>query len=260
MSGEIKIETGLAGYLDKDAAVVETSRIEWEPEYTALSRLVGIFQRLAQLVEIKDKSLSLPAQLFLVVLNQSYGVASELLRRRTRDAQALMRRAVEAAGVAHRLWKHPELTQVFNEGYPNINDDNHPKQFRPSDRYRQEFSAFQMFSGDSSALQTLGSLYELFSVGASHAGLGALAGQQWKDGVLALSVRETSREEIGRAWHSVNWAYWEILRVFFAVFKSSIPNGMAAAVEADMLHWLEDYKKTMKERTPWIPDVHKLAL
>ena len=118
MSGEIEIETGLTGYLDKDAAVVETSRQEWEPEYNALSRLVDIFRRMSQLVVVKDKNLSLPSQLFLVVLNQSYGVASELLRRRTTDAQGLMRRAVEAAGVAHRLWKHPELTEVFNEPIP----------------------------------------------------------------------------------------------------------------------------------------------
>jgi len=257
---EIEIEAGLGGYLDKDAAVVETSCKESEPEYNALSRLLDIFRRMSQLVVVKDLNLSLPSQLFLVVLNQSYGVASELLRRRTTDAQGLMRRAVEAAGVAHRLWKHPELTQVFNEAYPNINDDNHPKQFRPSNKYRQEFSSSQMFSGDSAAVQTLGSFYALFSVGASHAGLGALTGQKWKDGVLALSVRETSRVEIGRAWHSVITAYWEILRVFFAVLKSAIPDGMTAAVEADMTQWLDDYKKTLKDRTSWIPDIHKMNL
>ena len=69
------------------------------------------------------------------------------------------------------------------------------------------------------------------------------------------AIRERNEQR-----HPVNRAYWEILRVFFAVFKSSIPNGMAEAVEVDMLHWLEDYKKTMKDRAPWIPDVHKLTL
>jgi len=257
---DIEIEAGLGGYLDKDAAVVETSRKEWEPEFSALSRLLDISRRISQLVVVKDINLNLPSQLFLVVLNQSYGVASELLRRRTTDAQALMRRAVEAAGVAHRLWKHSELIHVYNEAYPYINDANNPKQFRPSDRYRQEFSAIKLFSGDSSALQTLGSMYELFSAGASHAGIGALTRQQWKDGILALSVRETNRVEIGRAWHNVIIAYWQILRVFFAILKSSIPDGMTAAVEADMNHWLADYKKTLKDRTPWIPDIHKVNL
>ena len=56
MSEEIEIETGLTGYLDKDAAVVETSRKEWEPEYTALIRLVDIFRRMSQLVIVKDKN------------------------------------------------------------------------------------------------------------------------------------------------------------------------------------------------------------
>jgi len=35
---------------------------------------------------------------------------------------------------------------------------------------------------------------------------------------------------------------------------------MTAAVEADMKVWFEDYKKTLKGRTPWIPDVHKINL
>ncbi|MEK6762381.1 MAG: hypothetical protein AABY96_06665 [Nitrospirota bacterium] len=257
---DIEIDTGLTGYLEKDVAVVEASRQEWESEYNALSRLVDMFRRVSQLIVVKDTNLSLPSQLFLVVLNQSYGVASALLRKRTTDAQGLMRRAVEAAGVAHRLWKHPELIQFFNEAYPNINDDNHPKQFTPSHKYRHEFSSSLMFPSDGSVLQTLGSFYDLFSVGASHTGIGALTGHKWKDGVLALSVRETNKVEIGRAWHSVITAYWEILRVFFAVLRSSIPDGMTAAVEANMNHWLDDYKKTLKDRTPWIPDIHKVNL
>ncbi len=256
----IEPDNGLTGYLAKDADVVAASSKDWEPEYLALSHLVDIFRRLSDLIVIKDPNLNLPAQLFLVVLNQSYGVASELLRRRTRDAQALTRRAVEAAGIAHRLWKHPELIQVFNEGYPHMNDSKHPKQFRPSDKYRSEFSYPQLFSGDSSTLQTLGSLIELFSVGALHAGLGALGGQQWKEGVLKLSVRETDRVEIGRAWHSVIGAYWAMLRVFFAILKSSVQDGMAEAVELDMKNWLEKYRKTLKERTPWIPNLHEPVL
>ena len=257
---DIEIDTGLTGYLEKDAAVVEASRKEWESEYNALSRLVDIFRRVSQLVVIKEENLSLPSQLFLVALNQSYGVASELLRIRTRNAQALTRRAVEAAGVAHQLWKHPELTQVYNEAYPHMNDSNHPKQFRPSDKYRREFRSSILFPSDGSPFQTLGGLYELFSVGASHAGLGALVGHQWRDGVLALSVRETDRVEIGRAWYSVIAAYWIILRIFFRVLKSEIPEGMSAAVEADMKQWLEDHKKTLKNRTPWIPDLERLDL
>jgi hypothetical protein len=260
MSGEIEIETGLAGYLEQDVAVIEGSRKEWEPEYIALSSLLDIYRRLSDLVIIKDQNLNLPAQLFLVVLNQSYGVTSELLRRRTRDAQALTRRAIEAAGVAHRLWKRPELIQVFNEAYPHMNDEKHPKQFTPSDKYRSEFSYTRLFSGDSSALNTLKSLIELFSVGASHAGLGALVGQQWKDGVLKLSQRETNRVEIGRAWHSVVGAYWDMLRVFFAILKGSVQDGMAEAVEINMKTWREEYMKTLKERTPWIPNLHEPVL
>lgn len=256
----IELDKGLAGYLANDADVVATSSNDWEPEYSALSHLVDIFRRLSALIVIKDPNLNLPAQLFLVALNQSYGVASELLRRRTRDAQALTRRAVEAAGVAHRLWRHPDLIQVFNEAYPHMNDSTHPKQFKPSEKYRSEFSYPQLFSGDSSALQTLGSLIELFSVGATHAGLGALVGQKWEDSVLKLSVRETDGVEIGRAWHSIIGAYWEMLRVFFAILKPAVQDGMSEAVELDMKTWLEAYRKTLRERTPWIPNLHEPVL
>jgi hypothetical protein len=32
---------------------------------------------------------------------------------------------------------------------------------------------------------------------------------------------------------------------------------MAEAVEVDMKAWLEQYRKTVKERTPWIPGLHE---
>ena len=253
----IELDKGLAGYLEKDVDVVAASSKDWEPEYLALSHLVDIFRRLSDLIEIKDKNLHIPARLFLVVLNQSYGVASELLRRRTSDAQALARRAVEAAGITHRIWHHSELIQVFNKAYPDINDSEHPKQFRPSNEYRSQFSYDQLFAGDSPALKRLESLIELFSMGATHAGIGALVGQKWEDSVLKLSQRETDRVKIGRAWVSVITAYWEMLRVFFAILKSSVRDGMAEAVEADMKKWLEKYIGTFKERAFWIPKLHE---
>lgn len=116
MSGEIEIETGLTGYLDKDAAVVETSRKEWEPEYNALSRLIDIFRRMSQLVVVKEESLSLPSQLFLVVLNQSYGVTSELLRRRTTDAQLKRREwPIDCGGIQslHKFLTRPIPTSTM---------------------------------------------------------------------------------------------------------------------------------------------------
>jgi len=256
----IKIETGLAGYLAKDSGVVKASLEEWALEYKALSRLVDIFRRVAQLVDIKDTNLHIPAQLFLVVLNQSYGIASELLRRRTIDAQALARRAVEAAGIAYRLWNHPNLIQVYNEAYPNVNEDGHPGQFRPSNSYRTEFSAAKIFPEEIEAFQPLRGLYELFSVGATHAGLGALGPLKWKDGVSSLSEREIDKVEIGRAWLSVIAAYWIILRIFFRVLKSTMTDGMSMAVEAEMKEWVQDCKVMLKSRTPWIPDIEKVTL
>lgn len=80
----------------------------------------------------------------------------------------------------------------------------------------------------------------MFSAGASHAGIGALTGHKWKDGILSLPVRETGKVEIGRSWHATINAYWEILRVFLAILRSSIPGGMATAVEVDMKQWIAD--------------------
>lgn len=139
---DIEIDKGLAGYLDDDAEVISTSRKEWEPEFRALSGLAEMYRRLTNLIVISDTNQNLPAHLLLVALNQLYGIASELLRRRTRDAHALTRRAIEAAGVAYRLWTHPQLIQVFNEAYPRINDPNDPNQLKPSNRYSQELTPF----------------------------------------------------------------------------------------------------------------------
>jgi hypothetical protein len=257
---EIKLETGLAGYLAKDAGVVESSLKEWGPEYKALSCLVDIFKHVAQLVVIKDTNLHIPAQLFLVVLNKSYGITSELLRRRTRDAQALARHPIEAAGIAYRIWKHPDLIQVYNEAYPKVTEDGNPAQFRPSNSYRTQFSAAKIFPEDTEAFRPLRGLYELFSVGATHAGLGALGPLKWKDGVSSLSERETDKVEIGRAWLSVIAAYWIILRIFFRVLKSTIPDGMSVAVEAEIKEWVQDHRVILKDRTHWIPDIEKGTL
>src|SRR5437867_11336918 len=112
---DIKIETGLQEYLDKDCEVAAQSMNDWRPELDALGRLADIYRRLLDLLVISDKNLNLPAQLLLVVLNQLYGISSALLRRRSRDAIALTRRAIEAAGIAYRVREQPGLTQVFNE-------------------------------------------------------------------------------------------------------------------------------------------------
>ena len=167
----------------------------------------------------------------------------------------MLRRAIEGAGIAYRIWEQPDLLTVYQECYPHVLEEDNPKQFTPSDRYRTEFSSTKLFARDGNTWSVLKTFFDLASACASHAGIGALKGQKWKDGNLSLPQRETSRIEVARAWHAVLNAYWNILKVFFAILKECIADGMKPAVEADMKQWHDDFPKMLKDRTFWIPEL-----
>ncbi len=251
----IEIDKGLHGFIEDDFKVVAESFEHWQPEFDLLCRLHDIYVRLMSLIEIKEDQFNLPGQLFLMANNSLYGVTSALLRRRTDDAQALMRRAIEGAGIAYRVFERPELLKVYQEAYPHVLEEKNPKQFTPTSRYREEFSSAKLFGREGKTWEHLKTFYDLASASASHAGIGALKGQKWKDSYMILPRRETSKVEVGRAWHAVLHSYWNVLKVFLSMLRGCIRHGMAGVVEEDMKKWLAGYEKLLPERTPWIPEL-----
>ena len=250
---DIEIDKGLEGYLAKDSDVIEHSRKHFGPELAMLGRLADTYGRLSALVVVADPNLNLPAQLFMVVRNQLYGIVSALVRRRTTDAQALTRRSIEATAIAHHLSEHPELATVFNEAYSHISEDGHPQQWSPSGKYRDEFKTGKIFSGEGETWKRLREYYAMFSAAASHAGLFALIRQTYKDGYLRMPPREEKGYEVGRSWFAITYLYWDMLKVFLTILKPAIKDGNENLIEQDMKIWRSDFDKHAKERTFWIP-------
>ncbi len=250
---EIEIEQGLEGYLAKDQRAIEHTRQHFGPELAMMSRLDAIYLRLSELVEIGNEKLNLPAQLLLVVRNQLRGIVSALLRRRTTDAQALTRRSIEATGIAYRAWNNPELATVFNEAYPHILEEGHPKRWRASKKYWEKFNSGQLFLGQGESWKRLKEYYAIFSAAASHAGLGALIRQRYEEGYLRMPQRETKGFEVARSWLAITLLHWDMLKVFLTIMRPAIKKGDPKMIEQEMSIWFEDFRRHTKERTFWIP-------
>ena len=82
-------------YLKVEAEVAERSRSEYRPEVEAFAQLIEFYERLTDAVTVAERGVSIPAELYLVVMNQLYGAGAQVLRTRASDALA-------HHGVGHR--------------------------------------------------------------------------------------------------------------------------------------------------------------
>src|SRR5262249_24321060 len=156
---------------------------------------------------VSQRTMLLPADLFLVVKNQMFGVVSQLLRRRLSDAQALTRRAIEATAAAYRLWEHPELAEVLAAAYPDVKKTGDKKQWKPSKCYKEEFSTTKLFDPPGETWERLKTLYEVFSAMASHAGPGATTSHEFREKIRYAPFLAPKEEDIRRTWHTLLAAY-----------------------------------------------------
>jgi hypothetical protein len=96
----------------------------------------------------KDRNLTEHEQLRLVFLfavkNQMYGGIFALLRLRAVDAMAATRFAIEATGIAHLLWRKPELHRIYFGAYPNLGRNGASNRWKPSNKYRDDFNTAEL--------------------------------------------------------------------------------------------------------------------
>jgi hypothetical protein len=216
--------------------------------------LSELYRLLVAATTVPDERHYIPAAHLLVAESQLYGVVSELLRRRTTDALASTRRAIEAAAVAYRLWENPDLLPVFKDAYPNFQVPNHPTRWLPSRHYRKAFSTKNLFRGEGNTWRSLKTLYDLTSAKSSHAGPGATIPHKAEGGFLRLSFREKDDVEIRRSWYGVMTAFWGCLKVFLAMMRETGKPAMITLLEQDMKRWHGKMAVQINERTYWIKD------
>ena len=195
--------------------------------------------------------LASPAKLFQVVMCQMYGVASQLLRRRILDADALTRRAIEATAIAYRLWRHPDLCDVYEDAYPNHHKEDDPKQWEPSSKYRKAFKLKKLFSepewGD------LRSVYDAMSAGSTHAGPLATAFHIQEDATVLLDFIERDNGVVRTTWNSMLNLYSEMLMMFLRILAGSAEPIAITAFEQDLRKWRVKAATITRQRHEWPP-------
>jgi len=97
-----------------------------------------------------------------------FSAVSNLLRTNKNAAFALTRRAIEATGIAHCILKKPSLKDTFLSAYPNILQEGHAKQWKPSNQYGNAFSTKKLFPHDEPILRRLHTIYEITCVSDVH--------------------------------------------------------------------------------------------
>lgn len=242
---------GLTKYFEQEGKAVQTSCSLYRQEFELFCQLAELYERLGVLARMPRAEVSLSAsssKLFLVVMSQMYGVVSQLLRRRVVDAEALSRRAIEATSTAYRLWKNPELSEVFDKAYPNAGDDTRPDQWRPSKEYTNKFKTGELFGEPGDVWGYLKSVYDMFSAVSSHAGPLATAFLQERNGAVEIQFIEADKSIVRLAWNYMLDAYWEMLRVFLRILRGSANPATIATLERELKEWKEKAVCVLKHR------------
>ena len=173
----------------------------------------------------------------MAVESQMYGVVSQLLWRRTTDALTLTRRAIEATGVAHRVWTDPYLADVFFHAYPDVQKTGDAKQWKPSQKYRDEFKSSKLFAPDGAVWERLRIAYEVMSAMASHAGPGVLKDQESKEQQRFMHFVNPDEKDCRRHWYWIMGFYYEMLRVFLRILRDQVDAVVLSNLENDLITW-----------------------
>lgn len=229
----------------------ETKRLQarWKAELDSFSALGDLYGLLAANIKVSAQNLILPCRLFLAVESQMYGVVSQLLRRRMTDALALTRRAIEAAAAAYLVWEKPALAEVFLNAYPNVNMADDLKQWKPSKKYKEEFSTQKLFDHDGEVWNRLRSTYQVTSAMCSHAGPGVLKDQENRNQQLYVHFVHPDEGEGRRHWYWIMGSYFEMLRVFMRIFREQLERTFLGQLEKDIIGWRDKSAKQFDERT-----------
>lgn len=228
---------GIIEYLEAENRLAEESRICWHQEFDLFCELTEFYERLCSATKISDKKVQIPSELYLVIMKIMYGVVSQVLRGRHSDAWTLTRGAIEAAAISNRLSEHPELMEIYQQAYPNVEKQGDPKQWKVSVDYSENFRTSYLFGQGGSTWNNLKVLYEMFSAMATHAGPAALSYHETREDTLYLPFLESGEQETKRYWHSLMLAYYDILNVFLNIFRDSWSGPEADLFGQDLLVW-----------------------
>lgn len=126
------------------------------------------------------------------------------------------------------------------------------KQWQPSRNFKKSFSTTALFSEPEDFWKTLRLDYDMLSVMATHAGLGATTTQVAVEQQRVLVFFEADDKDLDRAWYHQLAIYWALLRVFFVSFKATTDSSMADLLSKDILNWRDKANERLQKRVSWL--------
>ena len=253
----IEMAKRLTDYLDQEMRINEECCKRWNAELKAVTDLALLYDRLTVRIRVKDSLTLVLGDLFLIAQSQLFGAISLLLRRRRSDAELLTRRAIEAAAMSNRLFRHPNLLEIFVRAHDGIKAKDDLQQWQPSREFKKFFSTRLLFSEPEDFWKTLRIDYDMLSVMAAHAGLGATTTQVTVEQRRVLAFFETNDQDLDRSWYHQLAIYWSLLRVFFTALKDKGESAMADLLAKDILRWRDAANLLLQKRVPWIANRSK---
>lgn len=221
----------------------QSSRQEWESEFIAFSKLFDFYERLNSVCRPQGRGMTdyerLSFIFLLSVKQQIVPVVSLMLRARTVDAMTLTRRAIEATAFANRIWKYPNLLEVYVRGYPNVNSGTDHRQWQPSADYLKQFSINKIFSDLGEVGQNLRTMYAIVCMRASHPGIGLLQDLRSHEGGLFLHSHETDPRKLGQIWVVLCGVFFDCWKVFLRVLRSLGNSQNIRILEDEIMQWRE---------------------
>lgn len=245
-------------FLEQEQQTLQNSRLQWEQELKLFADLAHLYIKLKTITKLSTKHRHLLASvdLFLCAESSMYSAVSHLLRRRLGDAESVTRRAIEETATAYRLFKHPNLLEVYRDAYP-ISKDSSSSDWRPSEQYRQAFASGKLFSEPPEFWSELKIDYAMFSVMAVHAGLGTITKLVTTDTMRTMPLFEPDDKNIYRTWYHFCSIYSSLLKVFVHILRGAGNNDMIRLLEDEIVSWHNRASALLEKRAPWIAESTK---
>jgi hypothetical protein len=248
-------------YLEIEAKAREDSLEIFKPELQVLDDLLGFYVGFLDLLTIEGGVAAAVGHLYLVTTEQLCGAASQLLNRTLSGSRARVRRAIEAAGIAHLLAEEPDLLPIFIGAYPNTKNVGATNQFMPFREYLDTFRTSKTLGQNVEPWPFLRTMYAIHSMLATHSGMGAFSGHKWANGKIKALLMETDQKRIISEWYSAAATFKVIWEVFLSLLRKWGPEeAEVAKVVIDFHAWWRSASSQVRERAPWAVDLPLAAV
>ncbi|MHB8481692.1 MAG: hypothetical protein ACYDBV_02985 [Nitrospiria bacterium] len=241
----------LLDYLKSEEENYSKSREIYSVELQLFSEIISLFNQIPKSVKSDSEGFDIIGILLLNILSLLHGSASHLLRCRITDVQVLNRLSAEYGAIAYHVWRNPNLSKEWWSCYPQFENQGHPRQFRPSDSYKKNFSSGEIFKYADDDIKNLQIIYEFNSATYIHGGPGTTKNIEQSGPQFSLTYGD-DREEVLYGWYATMLVYIRLLSIFSKIFESSWISGQYNDFRNSINKTFELYLEEQSRRMPFL--------